>query len=157
MEAVKEYLLSVIAAALICAIVSALCGKDGMLPAISKLICGVFLTLVLVSPLIRFQIPSADSFFADVSWRADAITSEAERTTRDEIASVIKSETEAYILDKAKALGADITVSVTLEESEIPIPKSARITGSISPYAKKMLANILQEDLGITTEAQIWN
>jgi hypothetical protein len=58
-------------------------------------------------------------------------------------------------LDKAESLGAELTVEVMLDDSQIPIPTKVRIRGNISPYNREKLSSIIERDLGIPTEAQI--
>ena len=43
MESIRDYLLSVTAAALICGIISSLTGKSSNIPKVLKLLCGLFL------------------------------------------------------------------------------------------------------------------
>ena len=157
MDAIGEYLLDVIGAALICTVITALAGKSATLSAMIKLLTGVFLTLTLVSPLMRIRIPETDAVFDDFTLQAETITASAENSSRAQLSKIIKSKTEAYILDKAKQMGAEITVQVTLDQSNLPQPAAILVSGRISPYAKKQLSSIIEEDLGICTEAQTWN
>ena len=61
---------------------------------------------------------------------------------------------EAYILDKAAALGADVSVRFTLDDQDLP--RTVTLTGSCTPAQKQALARVLAEDLGIPEERQIW-
>ncbi|MBQ8768069.1 MAG: hypothetical protein IJZ15_00225 [Oscillospiraceae bacterium] len=157
MQGIKEYLFGVIAAAILCAIVSQLVGKDGLLSAAVKLITGIFMLLTLVSPVLNLKISAPGEIFSDISLQADQITSSASDSTRETISGIIKEKTEAYILDKANLHGAALTVDVSLSESEIPEPVSVQISGNVSPYTRKILSETIEKDLGIATEAQIWN
>lgn len=157
MESIRDYLLRVIAAAMICTIGSALCGKKGTIANICKLISGVYLTLVLAYPLVHFKLPQSNHKLEAISQEAENITANAQLDAKQQIAAVMKSEAEAYILDKAEQLGAQIQVSIQLDNSEYPIPVSSQVTGNLSPYAKKMLSDILTKDLGIAQEEQVWS
>lgn len=77
---------------------------------------------------------------------------EAERTTA--LGTIIAEKTAAYIWDKADELGLSCTVEVTVAvgESGIPLPDTAVITG---PYSGE-LAALIQEEVGIPAEKQIW-
>ena len=156
MQSIREYLLGVIAAAIICAVVSQISGKGSFLAAAIKLITGAFMLVVLISPIKHIQIRPAN-LFSDISLQADEITAAAAETTQESMASIIKEQTRAYILDKADQYGAALTVDVTLSDADIPTPISVKISGKVSPYTKKMLSGIIANDLGIATEAQIWN
>ena len=69
-------------------------------------------------------------------------------------AEIIKQRTEAYILDRASAMDAQIKVSVSLGKDGIP--KSVRITGRISPMNRSRLTDVIAADLGIPREQQEW-
>ncbi len=156
MEAIKEYLLGVIAAAILCAIVSQLAGKESFLGAAMKLICGVFMLLALISPVMNVRIKPAN-IFSDISLQADRITSAAADSTQESIAEIIKEQTQAYILDKASSQGVTLSVDVKLTDGDIPVPIGVTLSGSVSPYAKKILSETIEKDLGIAAEAQVWN
>ena len=68
----------------------------------------------------------------------------------------IKQELEAYILDKAAALDLKIRVNVKLDDHPLPGPESVVIEGTVPPYQKQVLEDILQSELGISKENQQW-
>ncbi len=156
MEGVKEYLLGVIAAAILCAIISQIPGKDSFLSAAMKLITGVFMLLALASPLIQIRLQPLD-FITDITDQAKQITASAAVSGKDSVGRIIKERTQAYILDKASSLGAELSVEVMLSDSDVPVPVSVTISGNISPYSRKILSESIANDLGIGTEAQKWN
>jgi hypothetical protein len=45
---------------------------------------------------------------------------------------------------------------VYLSEDTIPVPISVEIRGSVSPYGKQQLTKLLEEELGIAKENQLW-
>ena len=155
MQGIKEYLLGVIAAAILCAIVTQLVSKESLPGAAMKLICGVFMLLALVSPVTQIRIRPSH-IFSDLSLQADLITTAASESSRESIAQIIKEQTQAYILDKASSQGVSLSVSVALSDGEIPKPIGVTLTGSVSPYTKKILSETIEKDLGIAAEAQIW-
>lgn len=156
MEAIRGYLLSVTAAAVICAVVSALLGKKGTISAMGKLLTGIFLAITVISPLAKIQLSNADALWDDLSVDAAAAVAAGEEAANNELRAGIKSQTEAYILDKAASYAAELTVEVTLSDDDPPLPCAVRLTGSVSPYAKRQLQQLIAEDLGIPKEAQTW-
>ena len=152
----KGYLISVVAAAMICGIIQKLLGEKGTIGLMGKLLCGVFLALTLIAPLRSVKLQDPDSFAHAYAQDAKMLTLEGEEYAQDALAASIKQRTEAYILDKAAGMDVALTVEVTLDESQIPVPLSVRITGAVSPYAKQRLTTIIQEELGIDKEHQIW-
>ncbi len=157
MGGLGEYLLGVCGAAVLCAVVTGLLGKNGSMNAGIKLMCGCFMLLTLLAPVVGIRLGSLDVVFADVSEEAEAIRESGENSARQELVSIISQQTQAYILDKAEDLGASITVQIQCSSDTIPVPESAQITGNVSPYAKKRLTDILREDLGIPGEALTWS
>ena len=155
-DGVRGYLLSVLAAALICAIATRLMGEKGTLATLTRLIAGLFRAFVFIRPVAGLDL----SGLTDWSVRFDAEAEEAvaagQSQTRKALAQLIKEQTQAYILDKAQALEAVLEVEVTLSDDDIPVPVKVRLSGKASPYAKGRLQSIITEDLGIEKENQIW-
>lgn len=149
------YLITVTAAALICAIaVKAV--KNGTIHSLIRLLCGVFMALTVVSPWLKIRIDSL-SDITSVIWNdASAAAGTGEKLAREAMVSYIKEKTQAYILDKAKVLGVSLDVEVTVSGDDIPIPEGVIVTGAVSPYNRSILTDYIRENLGIDTEAQIW-
>lgn len=156
MDSIRAYLLSVIAAALICGIINRLLDGKGANGTVTKLITGLFMAFTLISPVLDLRFDAVTDFTAAYTRDADAAVAAGESMTKEALHGIIKSRTEAYILDKAAALNAALTVEVTLSDDDIPTPVAARLTGSIAPYAKTRLQSILEDDLGIDKEHQTW-
>ena len=138
MEGLRQYILSVVAAALICSLVSCVM-PQGKARQLLRLLCGAVLTTVVLGPLMGIDnIPLSD--FLE-QWEVDAAyyTDQGEQMTQDALAESIKGQTEAYILDKADALGAAIQAEVTLSQSDPPVPVSVTLTGEASPYVRSRL------------------
>ena len=55
-----------------------------------------------------------------------------------------------------KALHADVAVDVILSDTSMPVPEYVRISGNVAPYAKQQLINIIERELGVAEENQIW-
>lgn len=150
---VRQYILSVIAAAVLCGILYNLCiGKTTA--SVMKLICGIFLSLVVMSPLRTIDLTDLPAISLGFLEEGRQVTAEGEKMAMDSYSTIIKERTEAYILDKAEALDAGIAVEVFLDGDAIPV--GVRISGNVSPFAQSALTACLEEDLGIAKEAQEW-
>lgn len=156
MEGIREYLLSVICAAMICAVVHVLAGKKNAQFAIIRLISGLYMSLTLISPLVNIQLTDYREYFNSFSTDAEKAVSFGETAATDELRSIIKSQTEAYILDKAVSMDTVLNVEVTLNNENPPIPCGVTLTGSVSPYSKDVLSRLIVNDLGIAKEDQVW-
>ena len=156
MEHIREYLLSVTAAALVCGIVRSLTAGKGSIAGIIRLICGIFLSLTVIMPVMDIDLRRMDFPAAGIMQEAGEAVSEGEDYAKRAMARLIKEQSEAYILDKARSYGLDISVEITVGNEDTPVPVASRIKGRISPYAKGQLAKILEYDLGIPEEDQKW-
>ena len=154
MELIKEYLLSITAAALICGAISSLTSKNASISKLMQLLCGLFLAITVIRPIVEVQLDNIDSFTELLVVDGEIAASPGKEMAAEEMKRIIKEKTEAYILDKAKSLGAEIEVEVTLEDF---VPTGAIITGSVSPFARSSLITSISQDLGIPPEGQIWN
>lgn len=156
MGAVGQYLLSIIAAALLAGISALFFEKKDLTGAVIKVICGILLVVTIISPLKDIRIQS----FRDVIPDNDLIESAVQNgknAAKSMCTENIKQQTEEYILKKANALDAQITVEVILSESEDAMPARVIINGTVSPYVKTSLQQIISQDLGIDKEDQVWN
>ncbi|HIT33040.1 MAG TPA: hypothetical protein IAC31_00200 [Candidatus Faecousia intestinigallinarum] len=156
MALIGKYLVSVAAAAILCGIVTTLLGKKGTISAVIKLVCGIFLCFTVLRPWKSSGLADWTDFTGDIAADASGAVQRGETAAREAMAESIKSQTEAYILDKAAALEAVVRVEVTLMEGDPPLPGSVEIKGNISPYAKARLSQVLEEELGIPKEEQRW-
>ena len=156
MEAMGEYLLRLTTAALICGMITAFFGKKGTFGGVIQLLAGIFLTLNLVSPWVQLRLDGWTDLLKDFSVSADTLGQAGENAAREAMAKRITEQTKAYILDKAQALEAALTVEVILDDSEIPAPYGVRISGKVSPYAKRVLSDFMESELGISREEQLW-
>lgn len=154
MDAIKEYLLSVTAAAVICGLVTALAGKSDSVSGLLKLLCGLFMCATVIKPAVDVKLDDVYNFTEQLAVNSDLAVSRGEEMATEEMKRIIKDRTETYILDKANALGAEVEVEITLEDV---IPAGVTVTGDLSPFAKSSLAATITQDLGIPPEEQIWN
>ena len=156
MDSIRQYLLTVLAAALVCGITVSLVGKKGSLAGIIKLLCGIFMAVAVLRPLADLRPELFTDFSPEFHIQAEQSALEGENSAREAISEIITGQTQAYILDKAKTMGASLSVEVVLDEGMPPVPCGVYLRGSISPYNKKRLSELIENDLGISLEAQIW-
>lgn len=156
MEDIKQYLLSVVICTIICAILAQISGKNGMVPSVLKLLTGLFIIYTVLSPWTKMQISDLSNYFSDLSLDALHAVDAGKESALKETGAIIKSQLEAYILDKASSMDLDISVHVELEHSQPPLPHSVQIKGNASPYTKKRMIQIITDELGIPKENLQW-
>ena len=151
MEGLRQWLLGIVFTAFAAGLARQL-APEGREQAAVRLAGGLLMLLAVLGPL------------AGVYWwyRAlPALPSHPSRRAADlgtqhppALGAVIAEKTAAYIWDKADALGVSCTVEVTVApgESGIPLPDTVILTG---PYSET-LAALIQEEVGIPADKQIW-
>ena len=155
MEGIQNYVLSVIISALICGTIPGLL-QNGAMKDLTKAVCGLILTLTVISPFRNVSLVLPENFLSAEEDTAACAISEGEKLAQDAMAERIKAETEAYILDKAAELNAQIKVDVCISPEEPPVPVSAVISGKVSNQTRGTLQEILSVQLNIPKEDQTW-
>lgn len=156
MEAVREYILSVSAAALICAVISLLPGKQTLSGKAAKIVMGLFMMTVLIQPLGKLSFGSMRWEYDNWMQQAQDAVKSGEDYSYDAISNGISRKIEAYILDKAASV--DITVMPHIQLSQDMPPKLLHITleGDAAPYKKTQLSAIIMNALGLDDEDISW-
>ena len=149
-----DYVLSVISAAVIVAILCTFFGEKGTVSAIMKMICGLFLTFVVINPVVRLNFSRINDYLDSFTLEGLEAASIGENMAREAEGDIIISRVQAYILDKADSFGAQLNVEVILDQDNVPV--SVELGGNISPYVRAQITGMITEDLGITKEHQLW-
>ncbi len=157
MEGVREYLLSVTAGAILCGILGSLVGEKGAFSGLYKLISGLVLCFLMISPLVNIELSDFTQFADELISQGDQAVREGEESRDEMLRQIITDETRAYIMDKAQSYGAEVTVQITLSDSDPPVPVSCQIQGAVSPYVRQQLTLAVEAELGIPEENLTWN
>lgn len=154
MGKLESFGLSVVSAALVVAIITGLFRKNDASAVLVKMIAGLFLAFTVIRPLVTLDVMRLGTYLDTFSEAGRDASQAGENLAQDTYRSYIKSETQAYILDKARDYGATLEVDVELDDRAIPC--GAELTGSVSPYAKAALSHAMETELGILKENQRW-
>ena len=152
---IREYLISVTAAAVFCGILKSIAGEKGSMAGLLRLLCGVFLALTVIRPMADIRLEEWEFFTDQLQAEADRAVAEGEDYGKQALARRIKEEAETYILDKAQAFSGSITAEIYVN-GDPPVPVACTIRGEYSSYVKQELSTILETDLGIAKEDQRW-
>lgn len=153
MSGVARYILRLSAAAVLTAVAQSF-PLEGSMRGLVKLVSGVFMAMTLISPLLTLRLPDMDGWLSSFDGESSAVVSSGEEMAREAMDTIIKERTEAYILDKAAALDAVVTVRVRTDSEGIPV--SVTLRGDVSGEVKAQLSRIITSELGIGKEAQQW-
>ncbi len=145
-------LISLIITAYLCGIIPDLV-QTTALHQILKMICGLVLTISILGVLRNVDLTFPELIPGESAQR---YINEGEAISKDAMAAIIKTKAEAYILDKAAEENAEITVTISLDDGEPPLPESAVIGGSLSAKGKRTLEAVFFEQLGIAKEKLTW-
>lgn len=157
MDATRQYILSVLSAAIITSLVVRFTSKQEAVAGIIKMIASVFLTITVISPVIKMQIQDVSDYMGALDVDAKDIISEAKAQAENETVSIILNKAQAYIEDKAATYGVEITATVSITEPDSLKPDTIAIEGKVSPYIKEILQDVITDDLGIQEDKQIWD
>lgn len=156
MQALRTFLLSVTGAAVICSVAIKIPVK-GAPAGLLRMICGIFMLLCFLRPLTDLKlgefVPVTELYRSE----AEEIAAQGENLARQAMEEIIKTQAEAYILDKAADLGVSLDVCVSLTSQDLPVPQGVILTGSVSPYQRSVLSQEIEKHLGIEGGKIQWN
>ena len=156
MDPVRQYLLSLMASAIICATVKSVTNEKTFSGGMIRLIAGIIMTLTVLSPVMLLDIDDLPSLTAELTADAEAAAAAGKEMADAEMKAIIIRQTQAYILDKAADYGAALDAEVIMPQDGSPQPVGVIISGSVSPYAKAQLQKIIADDIQISKENQQW-
>ena len=154
MAGLRAYLLRLLWAAMVCGILNRTVKGSGCAPVI-RLLCGVFLTVVLVQPLCGLSFEEPLRWTEDLNALGAEIVEQGSREAQAQKEAIIKARLEAYIVEKADQAGASVSADITLDDDGLP--RAVTVTGALSPAAKRQLRQVMTEALGIPEVRQQWN
>ena len=152
MEHIRQWLCSVVAVSLLVSVVQSLVPK-GSLGRVSSFLSGLVLLAVLLGPLPELDLAGLELGNLQEETREIRQKMEAEEETA--LKAGIAERTEAYISDKAAALGGTVRARVETRTGEdgVPLPWSAELEGE---YTEE-LAQWMETALDIPRERQVWH
>lgn len=153
MGALKEWLLSVTAAAILCALAQGLI-SPGPVRRVGRLTAGLVMAVALLSPLASLKGVEPGEWLE--SWHPQGEVQELEEQRDETMKTVIEAECSAYIVDKAAALGAECQVEIECapEGDGVFLPWQVTVTGDLTSGQREQLTQQIQEDLGVPPERQ---
>mgnify|MGYP007057930243 CR=1 FL=1 len=152
MTFIRNYILTIVSAAMLCALLKSIStGKKGI-EKILGLVAGIFLLATGLQPLGILELSQLENPIENYRSQAERTVAQAEKEVQMQLGEQIQEQTQAYILDKANTLGMSLEVQV-----DKLVPCQVTLTGPTSPYAKQQLKAILETELGIPEERQVWN
>lgn len=151
LETLRAWIFKIIGASVLSSVALSVTLSPKMKRVVS-LCCSFLAAAVLLSPLAGI---SGDTFsLSGLNESALLRTSVLEERNAELRASIIASDCEAYILNKAAELGAQVSVKVTLAEDGAPF--SCEVMSDSGGAVKFALSETIAKDLGIPLSRQYW-
>ena len=155
----RNWIISVTAAAIVSAVALAVTPQSRSKKATS-LACGLLMITVLVGPVLKLDMESFAGYTAAFRYEAGRYIENLENTNEKLTGLMIRAQTEAYILDKARALKieeARAVVTVREGEDGMICPYAVELGGNATEDAKHELSRCIEADLAIPVERQRWS
>ena len=158
MSAITAWIRALAGAAVFCAIALALC-PEGRPKRVLRAACGVVMAAALLSPALGLDMQALPEAVARYGEAARSVAGEAGQEADRLNRTIIERECAAYILDKAEELGANVSgvkVQAQWNLDGLWVPYSAEIDLPDIGSAKAALEGMIQNELGIPAERQMW-
>lgn len=152
----RNYIISAVCMSVICAVIQLFFEKSEDQKPVIQFILGLVMTLTILKPFYRIDLNSLEQYINELSYMQTEAVCTGEESTREALSQRITEQTQAYILDKAASMGAQIELSVELSDDTLPVPLAITVSGTTSPYAKLQLKRIIATDIGIPEDKQLW-
>lgn len=153
MDGLREYVIRVVAAALISGVVIRLTEGIGS-GEIIRMLCGLFMTLILLQPIIGRRELQWEFMLPQIRRQAEENVLEGVAAAEKIRQEFIMRQAETYISNRAAEMDTEIQAEIMLGEDSLP--ESVVLTGAVSPLNKSRLTQIIASELGIPRERQEW-
>ena len=98
MESLRQYVLTMILAAILCAVVVSIMPEKAGKQSVVRMICGLYLLLVACKPLGLISFAAEESELVTYRQEAEQMQEDARKQTDEAMTAVIKAQTETYML-----------------------------------------------------------
>ena len=156
MDGLRQNLIAVTAAAIICGIVKSIADEKTVAGTVTRLIAGLIMAITVLSPVVELELGELPVLSGNLVADAKAAAAEGEEMAAAEVNAIINEQLQAYILDKAADFGAELEVEFLMPDDGSVQPDGIILQGTVSPYAKTRLQQIIAQDLEIAKENQQW-
>ena len=156
MDFAVNYVLRMVSGGILCALVLSVTGSSGAGGRILKMLCGLVMALLAISPLRELDTDSIRFTDPAITAQAEQAVQAGTEQAQQAMASIIKEQSASYILTKAAELSLELTVEIELEPDSM-IPRAVTLSGSATPYEKETLSDYITQNLGIERSSIQWN
>ena len=157
MEKIEAWIYSVACCGMLLSVVQVMLPK-GVWKQIGMLAGGILLIITAVDPLLDLNEEDLASYLSGLAAEEEISGEQISERSEKMLEALIAEEYRAYILENAKTLeiSCDVQVVCTAAASGIPVPDTVVITGALQPGERERLAALIEENLGISRDSQIY-
>lgn len=156
MEWMKDWLFSVVCAAMVAAVADALSPK-GLPKRLARYAVGLLVLLAVLGPVKKPDSGAIQDALAGLRGRYGGYTETLARQNTEAAKAIIEAQTAAYILDKAAGLGITqcrVEVRCRMTEEGFPAPETVRVEGCGEESAWQSLSKAIAADFAVERDAQ---
>ena len=155
MDAIRQWLLCLCAAGLLCGIVCEITKATACYRLI-RWICALVLLLTLLGGYDTFSQISWQSLLSLDDLYGEELVTRGSMDAQSAMHKDISARTGTYIMDIAQSMGIDARVEVVLSGDTLPVPIGVRIYAQLTPYQKLRLEEWIHENLNVPKENLVW-
>lgn len=154
--AVREYLLRLTAGAFFSSLLLAVLPKGGARK-VAALVCSLVMLLLALTPAAQLDYDALAAAISRLELEKEEVRTGIEVQNQELVARIISGRVEAYILEKAAALGLDVTVTVEMQTRvSTPYPCGVTICGEANPAQRERLQTYIEETFAVPKQRQTW-
>lgn len=113
--------------------------------------------LIALTPLAELDYDALSEAISRLEMEKEEARTGIEIQNQELVARIISGRIQAYILDKASALGLTVTVELEMEtRAATPYPKAVTIRGEANPVQKQQLQAYMEQTFAIPAQRQTW-
>ena len=156
MEAVRQYLVSVVAVCMITVPAIVFVRKESLQKTV-RLIGGVLILLVAIRPLLHIDLKDLSEQFRQFTKQYEFDSDKIENDAKSQLAASVINGTENVIEQKATELGGILQARVTVSDGELPVPIHVKLIGSMPLDKIDEMKDFLCSAIQIPLEEQEWD
>jgi len=154
MTETRQYITSIIAASVLCGVVSSFVKSDAQRQSI-RLLCGICLIITVISPLRGVETIDFASIYREIRDNMKEYTEAGSELSRDEYRIAVKDQAERYVEEIGNSRNILLDAEIYLDE-ETFLPVRITVYGMLSEEDKAEIGGKIQSELGIRLEDQMW-
>ncbi len=156
-QVIGRYFLSIAAAAMLLSLLQSIIPK-GPVRQTAGFVGGLLVVLAVLSPVVNLDFDGISHTISEIQIQRDLMETDVLTRNKELTSDIIKQRCESYIWDKARELGIDLQVTVSLGERDgYPYPVSVILTGKVTQEQRKRLSEEISQAMGIPGQQQEWN